>query len=144
MSNTFRPAYKKHMVISAPPGFFAVDWLFDPKDENPPQHRLEPVQAWIVSIYEDRDNPRTITVCDPVIHEAKSSFFEGAVLYPDGRVVIPGKGSFRSLEDYAAHKQEGWHNNYTAIARKQEELASGGLDGLTKEQERGNVERDRS
>jgi hypothetical protein len=53
-----------------------------------------------------------LTICEPVIHDAKGSFFEGAVLHPDGRVVIPGKKSFGSLTEYEAHINENFYNNY--------------------------------
>jgi hypothetical protein len=114
------------MVIASEPGFYTVDWQLDPEDRSPISPKLEPVIAWLVSIYEGRGQ-ETVTVANPITHEPRGSLYEGAILYPDGRVVISGKTGFLTLDAYNQSKLATFHNNATTLASKCEELGSGGL-----------------
>ena len=133
-TTNFKPAYKKHMVIGCQPGFYAIDFQLDPEDKSPPFPKKIPVVSWLVSIYEGRDIGSTLTIAKPITHEITGSLYEGAVLYPDGKVIIPGDRCYYSLADYADEKRKDWHNNQSTIASKIEELSDAGT--LKEERER--------
>ena len=114
-----KPAYKKHQVVSAQPGYDLIDWVFFDSSKGIDVSR-EPIQAWVISIYETKDGVHTVV--EPATHEKRSSFYEGAILYPDGRVVIAGVDEWRSLEDYVAHINKNYSSNTAEFCNKQEEL----------------------
>lgn len=108
----YKPAYKKHMVVPAQPGYYALDHI-TLDNEQIIDIKKEAIQAWVVSIYENKDG--IITCMEPVTHEARSSSYEDAILYPDGRVVISGVQGWASLEDYSRHINSKRHGRISTL-----------------------------
>jgi hypothetical protein len=118
-------AYKKYIVVPAGEGYYALDLEFKGDDlyqsEVPPEIHKEPVIAWLVEIHEDKEGePYTSLV--PICVDRLSSFYDGAILEPDGTVTIREKEDWKSLEDYTKDVLNGFRNNQTSFDNKREEL----------------------
>lgn len=111
--------YKKHMVVPAEPNWYALDWCFQ-KDDSGVFVAKETILAWVVSIYEEHQ--KVTTSIEPVTQEKMSSFYEGAILRPDGSVCISGLEYWHTLADYQADVRKRHHNNATTFMNKAEAL----------------------
>lgn len=109
--------YKKHMVLPAEPNWYALDWSFTENDSGVNVTK-EPVVAWHVTIYEERE--RAWTLIWPVTQDDLSSFYEDAILRPDGRVCIRGIESWDSFDEYVADVRKRHYNNATSFMNKRE------------------------
>jgi hypothetical protein len=109
--------YKKHQVIAAEPNWFALDWSFTQTDSGVNVSK-EPIVAWQVTINEERG--KVWTDLNPVTQDDLSSFYEGAVLRPDGTVCVRGIEVFYKFEDYVADVRKRHHNNATSFMNKAE------------------------
>lgn len=109
--------FKKHMVVPAEPNWYALDWCFKDTDDGVFLTK-EPILAWVVSVYEDAKN--VSTVLKPVTQDRLSSFYEQAVLRPDGSVCISGFDFWHTFEDYEADVRKRHFNKVTTFMNKRE------------------------
>lgn len=115
--------YKKHMVVPANANWYALDWQFSHDDSGVTVTR-EPVIAWAVTINE-QSNGKISTAVEPVIQDKLSSFYEGAIIRPDGAVCIRGKKHWDTLSDYVEDVRKRHHNNATTFMNKAEVVYAG-------------------
>lgn len=111
--------YKKHQVIAAEPNWYALDWSFTTNDAGINVSK-EPILAWQITINEERG--KVWTDINPVTQDGLSSFYEGAILRPDGTVCIRCIQSFYDLEDYVSDVRKRHFNNATSFMNKAEAL----------------------
>jgi hypothetical protein len=109
--------YKKHQVLPAEAGWFALDWSFTESDTGINVTK-EPVIAWQVTISEERG--KVWTDINPVTQDDLTSFYEGAILRPDGTVCIKAIQSWYSLDEYLADVRKRHSNNATSFMNKKE------------------------
>ena len=111
--------YKKHQVLAAEPQWFALDWSFTQNDSGVHVSK-EPIVAWQVTINEERG--KVWTDLNPVTQDQLSSFYEGAVLRPDGTVCIRGIEVFHTLDEYISDVRNRHYNNATSLMNRAEAL----------------------
>lgn len=125
-------------IIKADPGYYALDlYGASRKDDSLHVHK-EPVLAWFIAA-EMQDDPvgslpssrcsknrqegatRPDTFITPICQERLSDLFEGAVLRPDGSVVIRGVQSWDNVAEYLKYVTAEHCNAPTLIENKREE-----------------------
>lgn len=104
-------------IIPAGPGYYALDLVGSPRDGSF-RIQKQPVLAWFIAA-ECEDGPDTFVTA--VCQEALSDVWDGAILRPDGKVVIRGVRQWDSFEEYEKYALAERHNIATAIARKHHE-----------------------
>ena len=105
------------MVVPAEPNWYALDWCFKDADDVVFPTK-EPILAWVISIYEERKN--VTTALKPSTQDALSSFYEHAILRPDGSVFIHGVDFWHTFEDYQADVRKRHFNLATTRMNKLE------------------------
>lgn len=104
-------------TIPAEQGYFALDLRGDVHTHKIYLHK-EPVIAWFIEVERGKQTPSTFVT--PICQDALSDLYQGAVLRPDGKVVISGTREWESFEAYRAHVAWDEYNVPTAVANKLE------------------------